>query len=324
MTMVATTTRPPAAATGQGIVSLRGLRVRYGATEAVRGIDLDIYEGETFGLLGPNGAGKTTTLSCIEGLRRPDGGTVRVFGEDMWGGAAADAAVKARIGVSLQSTALFPLLTILELLELYAAMYGRFPGRTGLRGLLDRFGLADKANARAGELSGGQQQRLALVIALINDPTLVILDEPTAGLDPAARRAVWDLLTDLRAEGRTILLTTHAMEEAEALCGRVGIIDRGGILALDSPAALVRRLGDRATVLATVELPLEPVRTLPGALTARYAGERLEVASDDAEATAGALRALARDRGRPLRDMMIRRPNLEDVFIALTGRTIAG
>jgi ABC-2 type transport system ATP-binding protein len=317
--MVMTETRPAQARTDEAVVALRGLRVRYGAVEAVRGVDLEIRRNETFGLLGPNGAGKTTILSCIEGLQQPAGGTVRVLGRDV---AREVGAVKARIGVSLQSTALFPLLTTLELLEVYAAMYDRFPGRAALGRLLARFELADKASARAKELSGGQQQRLALAIALINDPELVILDEPTTGLDPQARRSIWNLITELRAEGRTILLTTHYMEEAEALCGRVGIIDQGQILALDSPTALVRVLGNRATILATVELPLEQVRQLPGAENARYVGERLEISTEDGLATAAALQALALERGRTIRDQTIRRPNLEDVFITLTGRTI--
>jgi ABC-2 type transport system ATP-binding protein len=231
-------------------------------------------------------------------------------------------AIKARLGVSLQSTALFPLLTTLELLEVYAAMYDRFPGRAALERLLVRFDLADKAKARAKELSGGQQQRLALAIALVNDPELVVLDEPTTGLDPQARRSIWNLITELRAEGRTVLLTTHYMEEAEALCGRVGIIDHGQILALDSPTALVRSLGDRATILATVELPLEQVRQLPGATNAHYVGERLEINSDAVQATAAALQTLALERGRTIRDQTIRQPNLEDVFITMTGRTI--
>lgn len=317
--MVIAATAPPRTAIGTPIVAIRGLRVNYGTVEAVRGIDLAIAHGETFGLLGPNGAGKTTTLAGLEGLKSPSAGTVTVFGEDVTHNMAA---IKARIGVSLQSTALFPTLTLVELLTFYAAMYDRYPTRQQAHALLDRFELGEKANVHARELSGGQQQRFALALALVNDPELVILDEPTTGLDPQARRNIWNLITDLRTEGRTILLTTHYMEEAEALCGRVGIIDQGRILALDSPRALVKSLGDRATVLATVELPLDAVRYLPAALDARYIGERLEIPSDDAAATSAALQQLAQERGRSIRDVTIRQPNLEDVFIALTGRTI--
>jgi ABC-2 type transport system ATP-binding protein len=319
MAMVMTAAAPTRVATGEPVVDIRGARVNYASVEALRGLDLAIMPGETFGLLGPNGAGKTTTLACIEGLQRPSAGAVRVFGRDV---VRDGAAVKARLGVALQSTALFPMLTLTELLELYAAMYDRFLSRAELNSLLERFGLSDKAKARAGELSDGQQQRLSLAVALVNDPELVILDEPTTGLDPQARRVIWDLISGLHAEGRTVLLTTHALEEAEALCGRVGIIDHGRLLALDSPTALVRQVGDRATVLATVELPLAAVRQLPGAIEARYAGERLEIATDDARVTSHALQDLAIEQGRTLRDLSIRQPNLEDVFIALTGRTI--
>ena len=311
--------RPSPVAGATPVVAIRDLHVRYGAVEAVRGITLEVMPGETFGLLGPNGAGKTSTLGCLEGLVRPAAGSVHVFGLDV---AREARAVKARVGVSLQSAALFEQLTLLELLEFYAAAYDRFPPRAALLQLLARFGLEDKARARAKHLSGGQQQRLALAIALVNDPPLVVLDEPTAGLDPQARRTVWDVVGQLRDEGRTVLLTTHYMEEAAALCGRVAILDRGRVLALDSPTALIQSLGERATIVATVELPAADVERLPGVLAARYAGERLEIATSDAPATSAALHALAAARGRALRDLTIRHPNLEDVFISLTGRTI--
>lgn len=301
------------------VVAIRDLHVQYGELEAVRGIDLDINPSETFGLLGPNGAGKTTTLSCIEGLLTPTSGTVEVFGLDVPSHAAA---VKARIGIPLQQTALYPVLNLMQLLELFAAMYDRFPTGGQLRQPLDRLQLGDKATAKASELSGGQQQRLALAIALVNDPELVILDEPTSGLDPQARRGVWEIIADLRREGRTVLLTTHYMEEAEALCGRVAIIDHGQILALGSPTELVRGLDGRVTILATVELPLTEVRQLPGVLDARYLGERLEIPTGDAAATEVALRELADRHGRMLRDVVQRQSTLEDVFLALTGRTI--
>jgi ABC-2 type transport system ATP-binding protein len=218
-------------------ISVRDLYVRYGEVHAVRGINIEVRTGEVFGLLGPNGAGKTTTLACIQGLVPPTSGTVEVLGLDVQAHASR---IKRQLGVSLQSTALFPRLKVIELLELFAAMYGQFPSREERLRLLRRFGLADKAGADGETLSGGQRQRLAIAIAIVNDPKIVVLDEPTTGLDPHARRSVWALIEGLRDEGRTVLLTTHYMDEAAALCGRVAIVDQGQIVALDTPAALVR------------------------------------------------------------------------------------
>jgi ABC-2 type transport system ATP-binding protein len=246
-------------------IAIENLEVRYGRTEAVRGLSLHIRRGEIFGLLGPNGAGKTSTLACVQGLRRPSAGRVTVDGHDvMRDGRAA----RMLLGVQLQRTALFPTLTARELVVLYAALYNRFPSRMECAVLLARFGLADKAGARVGQLSGGQQQRLALALALVNDPPVVLLDEPTAALDPQARRDVWALIAALRDEGRTVLLTTHFMDEAQSLCDRVGIIDCGRLVVLGSPADLIAGL-------APDLVPAEADR---------------------------------------------RQPNLEDVFLALTGR----
>ncbi|MFO7170862.1 MAG: ABC transporter ATP-binding protein [Chloroflexota bacterium] len=224
------------------IIEIHELRVRYGALTAVDGLSLQVRRGEVLGMLGPNGAGKTSTLACIEGLRRPDSGRVLVAGRDV---AREPMAVKARLGVQLQKSALFVELSAVELVELYAALYGRFPTRREAAALLERFGLGAKAKERPGRLSGGQQQRLALALALVNDPQVVLLDEPTGALDPQARRAVWRLIEAMREEGRTVLLTTHSMEEAEALCDRVAIIDAGRLVALGSPAELIDRHAPR-------------------------------------------------------------------------------
>ncbi len=250
------------------IISLEALTVRYGAHTAVDSLSLSVRRGEVFAILGPNGAGKSSALACIEGLRQPSAGRVLVAGRDV---AHEPAAVKALLGVQLQTSALFVELRALELLRLFAALYDRYPTRAEARAALARFGLADKAESRPGQLSGGQQQRLALALALVNDPLVVLLDEPTAGLDPQARRGLWGLIGRLREEGRTVVLTTHSMEEAQELADRVAIIADGRLLALGAPAELIARHAP----------PLPP--------------------------------AEAARRG----------PNLEDVFLALTGRGLA-
>ncbi|HEU5367594.1 MAG TPA: ABC transporter ATP-binding protein, partial [Ktedonobacterales bacterium] len=214
------------------VIRIQDLRVSYGAVKAVDGISFDIYEGECFGLLGPNGAGKTTTLSCLEGLKKPDSGTITVEGLDVQQDSAQ---VKRMLGVQLQDTTLFPDLTCTELVELYASFYNVFLSRKQIVSYLERFELQEKARSKAKELSGGQRQRLALALAVTHDPRIVVLDEPTTGLDPQARRGLWESIRHMRGEGRTVILTTHYMEEAETLCRRVGIIDHGKILALDTP-----------------------------------------------------------------------------------------
>jgi ABC-2 type transport system ATP-binding protein len=221
------------------IIEVQDLVIAYKELRAVDGLSLSVLRGEIFGLLGPNGAGKTSTLASIEGLRRPDAGSVRVDGHDI--SRRAPAAVKRLIGVQLQSSAMFSELRLTELLELYAALYEIFLSRAQILELLDRFGLAQKAAARAEQLSGGQQQRLSLALAIVNDPRIVLLDEPTNGLDPQARRGVWALIRRMKAEGRTVLLTTHSMEEAQELSDRVGIIDSGKLLVLGTPQDLIAR-----------------------------------------------------------------------------------
>jgi ABC-2 type transport system ATP-binding protein len=208
----------------------------YGDVRAVNDLSFTVYRGEIFGLLGPNGAGKTSTLGLLQGLRRADGGRVTVFGQDI---ATQAQAVKRRIGVQLQRTSLLPDLTALQQVELFAHLYGRQINRASALALLERVSLAEKASALPAKLSGGQQQRLALALALVNDPEIVFLDEPTAGLDPQARHSLWDLVLGLGMEARTVILTTHYIEEAEALCNRVGILDGGRLIALDTPSALI-------------------------------------------------------------------------------------
>jgi ABC-2 type transport system ATP-binding protein len=221
------------------MVEVRDLRKSYGSVEAVRGISFEVAPGEVFGLLGPNGAGKTTTVEILEGLRKADGGSVIVAGTDV---RRNPDAVKARIGVQLQSSG-FPLhLTAREVIELFAACYER---DVDARALLSEVDLADRADQLSDTLSGGQRQRLSIATALVNDPVVLFLDEPTTGLDPQARRNLWDLVRRIRDRGTTVLLTTHYMDEAEVLCDRVAIMDGGRLLELDTPAALIGQLLSR-------------------------------------------------------------------------------
>jgi ABC-2 type transport system ATP-binding protein len=219
-----------------GIVSVRDLRKRYGAIEAVRGISFDVQEGEIFGLLGPNGAGKTTTVEILEGLRRADGGEAIVDGIDV---SAEPARAKARVGVQLQSSAFPENFTAKETVELFALCYGV---EVDALALLRQVDLVDKAGQRQEKLSGGQRQRLSIATALVNRPRVLFLDEPTTGLDPQARRNLWELVRQIRASGTTVFLTTHYMDEAEVLCDRVAVMDHGQVIALDAPRTLVGAL----------------------------------------------------------------------------------
>jgi len=325
MTETATTatTRTAASPTpGAAIIHIEDLTVRYKQTLAVNDISLDIAEGECFGLLGPNGAGKTSTLSVIEGLVRPTQGRVTVGGHDV---VHASKAAKRLMGAQLQSSSYFPDLTTTELVQLIASFYELFPTRQQAIAQLARFDLAEKANARVAQLSGGQQQRLSLALALTNDPRIVLLDEPTAGLDPQARRGVWQSVRQLKAEGRTVILTTHYIEEAEMLCQRVGVIDHGQIIALGTPQDLIDRMGENSTLSAELDLTPEQVaviRALPGVTGVSYEDGRLAVQTTQSIETLVALQQFAIAAGQPIRDVNIRQPNLEDVFIALTGRAI--
>ena len=217
-----------------GAIEVTDLSKVYGELRAVDGVSFEVAEGEFFGILGPNGAGKTTTLEMIEGLRQPDAGNIRVLGESPW---PRNAALLPRIGVQLQASSFFERLTAREQIHTFASLYGV----TAAHGdeWLEQVGLVDKADTRVEDLSGGQTQRLSIACALVHDPELVFLDEPTASLDPQARRNLWDLLSGISDAGRTVVLTTHYMDEAEALCDRVAIMDHGQLLRLDTPAALV-------------------------------------------------------------------------------------
>jgi ABC-2 type transport system ATP-binding protein len=318
---------PHPAPVGSPIIEISGLVKRYKGFTAVNGIDLDVRAGEIFGILGPNGAGKTTTLEMIEGLRTPDAGTIRVAGLDAV--AQADQ-VRKIIGVQLQSTALFPYLNARELLELFGHFYEVADPAARATELLRLVDLESKGTARVDELSGGQQQRLSIALALVNQPTITFLDEPTTGLDPHARRSLWQTILDIRAAGTTVVLTTHYMDEAEQLCDRIAIMDRGEVIAFDTPEGLIRALPQDAVVSAMIpangrvgidEDDLRGIRGVSGA-TVTVEEERtvLKAATSDVQATLVGMLQLAESRGIELAELSSTRPNLEDVFLSLTGR----
>ena len=300
--------------TGDVVISVRGLEKRYGATQAVRGIDLDVRRGEIFAFLGPNGAGKTTTVEILEGFREPSAGSVRVLGADP---ATAPQSWRERIGIVLQESSADPGLTVRECLELYAGYYRAPRPVDATLALVD---LADRAGQRATSLSGGQRRRLDVALALIGDPELIFLDEPTTGFDPSARRAAWQVVDGLRALGKTVFLTTHYMEEAERLADRIAIIAGGEIVAEGDP----RTLGGRHLSAATISFAL-PAGTLafelPDSLIGRAEerpGGRVTLHSGRVAADLHALSGWALARGVELEQLEVSRPTLEDVYLQLT------
>ncbi|KAA1397192.1 ABC transporter ATP-binding protein [Aeromicrobium ginsengisoli] len=292
-------------------ITAEGLVMTYGDVRAVDGVSFTVASGEFFGLLGPNGAGKTTTLEMVEGLRRPQSGSVRI---DDHIPSKREPELQRRMGVQLQASSFFERLTAREQLDTFGALYGVAAGRTDE--MLEQVGLVDKADDRTEDLSGGQKQRLSIACALIHDPDVVFLDEPTAALDPQARRNLWDVLRSINDSGRTVILTTHYMDEAEALCDRVAIMDAGRILELDTPAALVRGL----------DAPVR-ISVAPGTLDADEA--RAMAGSDDVADEESGLTITTRDPARILTELAhrdaldglsVKGASLEDVFLDLTGR----
>jgi ABC-2 type transport system ATP-binding protein len=299
-------------------IRVRGLRKQFPKVLAVAGVDLSVTTGEVFGLLGPNGAGKTTTLEMIEGLTPADGGTIEIAGLD-WNRHAPE--IRARIGVQLQATSLYNKITPREALDLFG---GYYPKRLDTDELLDLVQLKEKAGAYHVTLSGGQAQRLALALALVNDPDVIFLDEPTAGLDPQGRRSLWEVVRKMKADGRTTMLTTHYMDEAEALCDRLAILDHGRVLRVGTPVELIASLG----IPSVVELTFEGAAPDPSAFAGRLGaavearGEVWEIPTPDPKALLPKLLAAVDAERLVYSQVHVRRATLEDVFLQLTGRSL--
>ena len=299
------------------VVRVEGIRKLYGRTVAVDDVSFEVRPGEIFGLIGPNGAGKTTTMECVEGLRSPDRGSIAVLGLDP----VRDVyRLQDRIGVQLQEAQLQKRIKVREAVDLWASLYRKSvnPER-----LLEQLGLVEKQNAWFMTLSGGQKQRLFIALALIHEPELVFLDELTTGLDPQARRAIWELVRGIRQRGKTVFMTTHLMDEAERLCDRVAIIDRGRIIDIDSPTALVRRHCPERTVIVTTPQPSADAifRQLPAvtAVERRDADVSIQGRGDDLVTTV--IQCLA-VHAIPVTDLRTESPTLEDVFLRVTGHSI--
>ncbi|MGH7562056.1 MAG: ABC transporter ATP-binding protein [Gemmatimonadales bacterium] len=312
-------------------LEIRGLRKAYKDVVAVDGLDLDIRPGECFGLLGPNGAGKTTTVEICEGLTEPDAGVVRVLGRTWREGGRE---LRERIGISLQETQFSEKLTVGETLALFRSFYRR---PRPVEAVLEAVQLTEKRNGRVGQLSGGQKQRLALACALVADPELYFLDEPTTGLDPQSRRQLWTLVEGIKAEGRTIVITTHYMEEAERLCDRVAVIDRGRVIALGAPRELIAGLGAQHVIEFRTGDPAsggdgqesapnavdpELLGRLDGVRSVRRRDGAWLLESAQVHRTVPALLAFLSSRGFPLAELATHRATLDDVFLHLTGRQL--
>jgi ABC-2 type transport system ATP-binding protein len=294
------------------VIDVRGLRKTYGAVVAVEEVSFEVEPGEIFGIVGPNGAGKTTTVECLEAQRRPDAGTIRVLGLDPQRDGRQ---LRERIGVQLQQANLPDRLRVWEALDLFASFYRR---SVDWRQLLDQLGIAEKRDTAFAQLSGGQKQRLFIALSLINNPDVVFLDELTTGLDPQARHSIWELVRGVRAQGKTVLLTTHFMEEAERLCDRVAVMHGGRIIALDTPRNLVLALKASTRIIFEVEgefdaSPLEGV-----AERVEREGTRVVVYGQGEGLLSATVQTLERQRCQ-FRDLRQEQPNLEDVFLALTG-----
>ncbi|WP_335937485.1 ABC transporter ATP-binding protein [Streptomyces sp. PTD5-9] len=296
------------------IIEVSGLRKAYGGRPAVNGIDLAVEEGEIFGILGPNGAGKTTTVECVEGLRVPDAGRVRVAGLDP---VADHGRVTRLLGAQLQESELQPKITVAEALELYSAFH---PDPADWRALAERLGLHTSYDTRFGKLSGGQKQRLSIALALVGSPRIVVLDELTTGLDPRARRDTWKLIEDVRDSGVTVLLVTHFMEEARHLCDRVAVIDRGEVVALDTPSGLIRRADGGTVISFTPSRPLDGAEldALPGAAGVEHKDGRIVIHGSD-ETVNAVISLLARHRVTA-HQLRVSEATLDDAYLDLTER----
>jgi ABC-2 type transport system ATP-binding protein len=299
-------------------IEVSNLTKRYGNVEALRGVSFSVNEGEVFGLLGPNGAGKTSTVEILEGLRTADGGSVSVCGLDPQ---SSGAEFKYVIGAALQSTALPDKMRVAEALDLFGSFY---PRHRGTPELLKRFGLEEKRSAFYSQLSGGQKQRLALAMALVNDPRVLFLDEPTAGLDPQVRREIYDIIEELKKEKKTILLTTHYIEEAEKLCDRVAIVDHGKVIALGTPRELKQRPGAVTRIAVRLAKPAKngTMASLEGVTEYRAEADDYLLYSTRVPRTIVALVKHLEEQNNELVSLEIAAPSLEDIFLELTGRRL--
>jgi ABC-2 type transport system ATP-binding protein len=301
----------------EAAIACRGLVKHYGAVEAVRGLDLEVRKGECFGLLGPNGAGKTTTIEILEGLNDPTSGEVTVLGRS-WNG--DERALREKLGITLQETHLPDKLTVVEVLRLFRSFYQR---GHAVEEVMARVALDEKRNARYEHLSGGQKQRLAVACALVGDPELLFLDEPTTGLDPQSRRQLWDLVIGFRAGGGTVLLTTHYMEEAERLCDRVGIVDHGQMIALGTPRELIASLGGQEVIeFVAPGLDAAALSALPSVVAARRVADGWALTVREVHVALPALLAHLTSKSAPLQRLSTHHATLEDVFVTLTGRQL--
>ncbi|HEV8445272.1 MAG TPA: ATP-binding cassette domain-containing protein [Gemmatimonadaceae bacterium] len=310
-----------ASANPSSALLVQDLRKYYGDVRAVDGLDLDVSAGECFGLLGPNGAGKTTTIEICEGLTSPDSGRVEILGL-RWD--QQEKQLRQRLGIQLQETQLADKLTVAEVVRLFRSFYER--GRT-VDDVIGLVQLEEKRDGRVGKLSGGQKQRLALACAIVGDPDLLFLDEPTTGLDPQSRRQLWGLITDFKAHGRTILLTTHYMDEAEILCDRVAIVDHGKVIALGTPRELIRSLGAEHVVDFALGGDSEPLgedalRSIAGVRAARMRAGGYELNVGELHRTVPALLGFLAERRLELAQLTTHSATLEDVFVSLTGRQL--
>jgi len=300
------------------IIEVSDLFKAYGNIKAVNGVSLDVAKGEVFGMLGPNGAGKTTTVEIIEGLRTPDSGMVRVLGMDV----SKDVrAIKECIGIQPQSPALFPTLNVQEIVDFFRSLYQKTVPSSEV---IELISLQESRKVLFKNLSGGQQQRLSVALAFVNDPDIVFLDEPTTGLDPQARRAMWEVIKNFRKTGKTIFLTTHYMEEAERLCDRVAIMDHGQIVVMDSPQRMIEEhIKESAVQFKMTNYPgQEALTNLTGVTKVVKEEDEIILYTDNIPSTISELLALASARSSELSDLFIRQATLEDVFLKLTGKRI--
>ncbi len=300
------------------IIEIKDLTKKYGDFTAVDKISFHVVEGETFGILGPNGAGKTTTLEMVEALKSITSGTAILDGKDVSTNAHA---VKSIIGVQLQASSFFEGLNLVELLDTFAALYGRTVDAMELLKLVQ---LEEKAKSEVKELSGGQKQRLSIAVALVNDPKVLFLDEPTTGLDPQARRNLWDLISQINKQGKTIVLTTHYMDEAEVLCDRIAVMDHAHIVAMDETQNLLKLPGLNSSInfQSHQEIDVSNLQTLPGVETVEHEKDFYRLVTKDPEMTLTALFVRAKEAGFSIMDLQLRQPTLEDVFLKLTGHAL--